>query len=79
MWKFGHDRIVAKIDEREEIGEDRMANGLIHKANELKPKTRAAVEAELGRLLKDDEAVSIMASAIRRCSPGGRTEAAVPP
>jgi hypothetical protein len=38
-----------------------MRSVLIHKANELKPQTRAAVEAELGRSLKDDEDVSIMA------------------
>jgi hypothetical protein len=38
-----------------------MSNVLIHKARELKPQTRAAVEAELGRSLKDDEDVSIMA------------------
>lgn len=38
-----------------------MPNVLIHKANELKPETRAAVEAELGRSLADDEDVSIMA------------------
>lgn len=38
-----------------------MANVLIHKANELRPQTRAAVEAELGRSLEDDEDVSIMA------------------
>ena len=38
-----------------------MANVLIHKANELQPQTRAAVEAELGRSLQDDEEVSIMA------------------
>src|SRR5260370_40376590 len=38
-----------------------MSNVLIHKARELKPQTRAAVEAELGRALKDDEDVSIMA------------------
>ena len=38
-----------------------MSNVLIHKANELKPQTRAAVEAELGRALEDDENVSIMA------------------
>ena len=42
-------------------GECAMANVLIHKAKELKPQTRAAVEAELGRSLKDDEDVSIMA------------------
>jgi len=38
-----------------------MSNVLIHKANKLKPQTRAAVESELGRSLKDDEDVSIMA------------------
>jgi hypothetical protein len=38
-----------------------VSNVLIHKANELKPQTRAAVEAELGRSLRDDEDVSIMA------------------
>jgi len=38
-----------------------MSNVLIHKAWELKPQTRAAVEAELGRSLMDDEDVSIMA------------------
>jgi hypothetical protein len=40
-----------------------MPNVLIHKARELKPQTRAAVEAELGRSLSDDEDVSIMAFA----------------
>jgi hypothetical protein len=38
-----------------------MPNVLIHKASELRPETRAAVEAELGRSLQDDEEVSIMA------------------
>ncbi len=38
-----------------------MLNVLIHKASELRPETRAAVEAELGRSLQDDEEVSIMA------------------
>ncbi len=38
-----------------------MQNVLIHKASELRPETRAAVEAELGRSLQDDEEVSIMA------------------
>jgi diketogulonate reductase-like aldo/keto reductase len=38
-----------------------MPNVLIYKARALKPQTRAAVEAELGRSLKDDEDVSIMA------------------
>jgi hypothetical protein len=40
-----------------------MANVSIHKASELRPQTRAAVEAELGRSLQDDEEVSIMAFA----------------
>ena len=38
-----------------------MPNVLIHKASELRPATRAAVEAELGRSLQDNEEVSIMA------------------
>jgi hypothetical protein len=38
-----------------------MPNVLIYKARALKPQTRAAIEAELGRSLKDDEDVSIMA------------------
>ena len=38
-----------------------MSSVLIHKATELKPQTRAALEAELGRRLQDDEEVSIMA------------------
>jgi hypothetical protein len=33
---------------------------LIHKASELRPKTRVALEAELGRRLQDNEQVSIM-------------------
>jgi hypothetical protein len=33
---------------------------LIHKASELRPQTRAALEAELGRRLQDNEQVSIM-------------------
>jgi hypothetical protein len=47
-----------------------MPNVLIHKANELKPQTRAAVEAELGRSLHDDEDVSIMAFSMHD-SPAG--------
>jgi len=51
-------------------------NILIHKANELKPQTRAAVEAELGRSLKDDEDVSIMAFSMHDAPSGeARTEA----
>ncbi len=38
-----------------------MPDVLIHKASEMKPQTRAALEAELGRALRDDEEVSIMA------------------
>jgi NADH:ubiquinone oxidoreductase subunit B-like Fe-S oxidoreductase len=38
-----------------------MGNVLIHKASELRPQTRAALEAELGRSLGDDEEISIMA------------------
>jgi hypothetical protein len=54
-----------------------MHNILIQKASELKPQTRAAVEAELGRALQDDEDVSIMACSSHE-SPAGdaRREAA---
>ena len=53
-----------------------MSNVLIHKARELKPQTRAAVEAELGRSLKDDEDVSIMAFASHEAPTGeGRLRA----
>jgi hypothetical protein len=38
-----------------------MPDVLIHKASEMKPQTRAALEAELGRALRDNEEVSIMA------------------
>ncbi len=38
-----------------------MSDVLIHKASEMKPQTRAALEAELGRSLGDNEQVSIMA------------------
>jgi hypothetical protein len=37
-----------------------MPSLLIHRASELKAETRAALEAELGRSLQDDEEVSIM-------------------
>ena len=47
-----------------------MPNVLIHKARELKPQTRAAVEAELGRSLKDDEEVRIMAFATHEAPTG---------
>ena len=53
-----------------------MPNVLIHKASELKAETRVALEAELGRLLQDDEEVSIMAF-VPHAAPTGaaRTEA----
>lgn len=38
-----------------------MSSVLIHKASEMRPQTRAALEVELGRSLGDDEEVSIMA------------------
>jgi hypothetical protein len=38
-----------------------MPNVLVYKARALKPQTRAAVKAELGRSLRDDEDVSVMA------------------
>lgn len=47
-----------------------MPNVLIHKARELKPQTRAAVEAELGRSLSDEEDVSIMAFATHEAPAG---------
>jgi hypothetical protein len=47
-----------------------MPDVLIHKARELKPQLRAAVEAELGRSLKDDEDVSIMAFATHEAPTG---------
>jgi hypothetical protein len=47
-----------------------MSNVLVHKARELKPQTRAAVEAELGRQLKDDEEVSITAFATHEAPTG---------
>jgi len=54
-----------------------MPNVLVHKASELKAETRAALEAELGRSLQDDEEVSIMAF-IPHAAPTGaaRAEAA---
>jgi len=53
-----------------------MANVLIHRADELKPQTRAAVEAELGRRLADDEDVSIMAFALHGAPTGEKRDAA---
>jgi hypothetical protein len=51
-----------------------MPNVLIHKASELRSETRAAVEAELGRSLRDTEEVSIMALASHE-APTGRARA----
>lgn len=49
----------------------------IHKASEMKPQTRAALEAELGRALKDSEEVSIMAFETDSAATGGaRSQAA---
>ena len=54
-----------------------MPDVLIHKASELRPETRAAVEAELGRSLQDGEEVSIMAFATHEAPTGeARAEAA---
>jgi hypothetical protein len=47
-----------------------VSNVLVHKANELKPQTRAVVEAELGRALSDDEDVSIMAFSLHNAPSG---------
>jgi len=50
---------------------------VIHKASELRPQTRAALEVELGRRLRDDEEVSIMAFATHEAPAGeARQEAA---
>ena len=38
-----------------------MNSVVIHKAGDLKPETRVALEAEFGRSLREDEQVSIMA------------------
>lgn len=51
-----------------------MPNVLIHKVSELRPETRAAVEAELGRSLQDDEEVSIM-SFVTHEAPTGKARA----
>jgi hypothetical protein len=59
--KTGHYIGVVEFEVEGFVGRRDMANVLIHKARELRPQTRAAVEAELGRALKDDEEVSIMA------------------
>lgn len=48
-----------------------MPNALVHKASELKAETRAALEAELGRSLQDDEEVSIMAFVPHAAPTGG--------
>ena len=51
-----------------------MPNVLIHKASELRPETRRAVEAELGRSLEDGEEVSIMAFVTHE-APAGQARA----
>lgn len=38
-----------------------MQNAISHKAKELKPEVRAAIESEFGRPLQDDEGISIVA------------------
>jgi hypothetical protein len=38
-----------------------MQNALLHKAKDLRPGTRAAIEQELGRALQDNEEISITA------------------
>jgi hypothetical protein len=38
-----------------------MTSAVIHRAGDLRPETRVALEAELGRTLREDEQVSIMA------------------
>lgn len=48
----------------------------IHRANELQPQTRRAVEAELGRELRDDEDVSIMAFSTHEAPSGEANRAA---
>ena len=52
-----------------------MSSVLIHKANELRPQTRAALEAELGRRLQDNEEVSIMVF-VPHEAPTGKTRRA---
>ncbi len=54
-----------------------MPNVLIHRASELRPETRAALEAELGRSLEDAEEVSIMVFVAHEAPAGqARVEAA---
>ena len=48
-----------------------MSSVLIHKASELRPQTRAALEAELGRRLQDNEQVSIMVFVPHEAPTGG--------
>ena len=51
--------------------ESPVASVLINKASELKPQTRAALEAELGRRLQDNKQVSIMVFVLHE-APGGK-------
>lgn len=37
-----------------------MQNSVVHKAKELKPKTRAAIEEDFGRTLGDEDEISII-------------------
>jgi len=54
-----------------------MSNSLRNKAKELKPETRAALEAELGRRFADDESVSVnVYPPYIEPSPAAREEAA---
>ena len=54
-----------------------MSDLLVHKASELKPETRAAIEAEFGRALRDDEEVSIVARAPEKSSTESQHQAAL--
>ncbi len=54
-----------------------MPDVLVHKASELKPQTRAAIEAEFGRALRDDEQVSITACAAEETSKESSRSAAL--
>lgn len=53
-----------------------MKDALLHKASELKPETRAALEMELGRPLQDDEGVSILTYPVHDEPQGEDREAA---
>src|SRR5258706_14722151 len=59
------------------LKEDFMSDVLVHKASDLKPQTRAAIEAEFGRRLRDDEEISIAARAAEDVSTGSSRAEAV--